>query len=324
MSLAMRERSVLEAEGMTMTGKMRPILMSGAMVRGLKGLERGRVKTQTRRVFPQLKSFEMKREPKGRVMLSAGFEPAFRDTRAVNFYPLPEEETAHNFFARKYCRYGAAGDGLWIKETWAGIRHPEGEADEAWFTSLKRPYLKWPEEQGALITKAGGAWMADAIVWRADGGLAWADGDGFIATRRDGTEASFWRSPLFMPYLFRRQAIDQVITFVRCERLQAMTEADAKAEGIPFDGTYWRSAIHPVKGTLKCWPTALMAYEKLWDSLNAKPKPVRVGGKLDHYVSYPWEDVRETREHRGKPWHVRGNPWVWVIGMKRKQEEKRD
>ena len=51
-----------------------------------------------------------------------------------------------------------------------------------------------------------------------------------------------------------------------------------------------------------------------------KPQPVhiRVNGKrvIDHYVSYPWEDIHEEREYRGKRWIVCGNPWVWIPEFK--------
>jgi len=34
---------------------------------------------------------------------------------------------------------------------------------------------------------------------------------------------------------------------------------------------------------------------------------------IKSYISYPWEDVQETREHKGKPWHVWGNPYNWAL-----------
>lgn len=54
-------------------------------------------------------------------------------------------------------------------------------------------------------------------------------------------------------------------------------------------------------------------YSNLWDSLYAKPIPVKEGGKVVRYESYPWADIQETRTYRGLPWFVIGNPWVWVI-----------
>ncbi len=61
------------------------------------------------------------------------------------------------------------------------------------------------------------------------------------------------------------------------------------------------------------------AFIYLWDSINEAPKPCYSGksGKkiITHYESYPWDDIQETREYNGKPWHVIGNPWVFAIGF---------
>lgn len=55
-----------------------------------------------------------------------------------------------------------------------------------------------------------------------------------------------------------------------------------------------------------------LGWGMLWDSINAKPKPVRKKGKIVAYESYPWASGNETREHRGLPWYVWGNPYVWA------------
>ncbi len=63
----------------------------------------------------------------------------------------------------------------------------------------------------------------------------------------------------------------------------------------------------------------------LWDSINARPKAVKknpAGEKEECFVSYPWENINETREHRGKKWYVIGNPWVWAYTFKRIEGEK--
>ena len=107
------------------------------------------------------------------------------------------------------------------------------------------------------------------------------------------------------------------VTKVRVERVQEISEADAIAEGVTYTDEYleweeWVDSCAPPgssRASAKDW------FGKLWDSINAKPKPVRSGGKIDHYVSYPWEDVQETREHRGLPWIVMGNPWVWPVNF---------
>ena len=50
-----------------------------------------------------------------------------------------------------------------------------------------------------------------------------------------------------------------------------------------------------------------------FNEYNALPRPVQKNGKIIRYESYPWEDITETREYRGKPWKVIGCPWCWVV-----------
>jgi len=59
------------------------------------------------------------------------------------------------------------------------------------------------------------------------------------------------RSPLFMPERFARTFLS--ILDVRPERLQDITNADAKLEGVTFDGREYR-----------------LTYADLWDSINKK------------------------------------------------------
>jgi hypothetical protein len=94
-----------------------------------------------------------------------------------------------------------------------------------------------------------------------------------------------WKPSIHMPRPYSR--ISLAIASVRLERLQDITEADAIAEGIGFDGTYYLGATHPVKGTSKVFPTAVQAFESLWDSINAERAP--------------WAS----------------NPWLWVITFAR-------
>ena len=92
------------------------------------------------------------------------------------------------------------------------------------------------------------------------------------------------RPSIFMPKKIARIWLE--VTEVRAERLQDITEQDAKAEGVWWDGDYWRGGIHPIKKTLQCWNTAREAFKALWNSIHGK-------------------DAWET------------NPWVWVYGFKR-------
>lgn len=60
------------------------------------------------------------------------------------------------------------------------------------------------------------------------------------------------------------------ITEVRVERVQDISEEDAKAEGLIYDGAWWLGGIHPVKKTPLCWPYARYAFAALWDSIHGK------------------------------------------------------
>ena len=103
------------------------------------------------------------------------------------------------------------------------------------------------------------------------------------------------RSSRYMPRWASRLTL--TVTDVRVQRLQEISERDARAEGCEDEPMY------PELGT------TVHAFRDLWDSLNAKPKPV--GGKITtHYVSYPWAGEQRTETHRGKPHHIYPNPWV--------------
>lgn len=119
-----------------------------------------------------------------------------------------------------------------------------------------------------------------------------------------------WRPSIHMPRAAAR--IFLTVKDVRVERVQDITVHNVECEG-----------LHPINNPLiyQDKETALAACQKefraLWNSIHATPKPVKRGGIIIRYESYPWEDVQETREHRGLPWIVCGNPWVWVIEFER-------
>jgi len=92
------------------------------------------------------------------------------------------------------------------------------------------------------------------------------------------------RPSIHMPRWASRITLEVVA--VRVERLQDISEDDAKAEGVEFDGAWWLGGIHPVKGNLQCWPTAVRAYRALWEQINGPGS---------------WD----------------ANPWVWVVEFKR-------
>lgn len=105
------------------------------------------------------------------------------------------------------------------------------------------------------------------------------------------------------------------------ERVQEISARDAIREGIrqvnPNSGsTMWFDDYCGGETVQPC-----VAFKGLWDSINAKPKPryAKIDGKKEiiYYESYPWKAGTKTGEYRGKPWHVRGNPFVWKTTFER-------
>lgn len=144
------------------------------------------------------------------------------------------------------CPYGQPGDRLWVRETW-GLH---GRGDYTW-------------------------WCRDSIKGRtADDLLCSYE----LAYAADATsEYDHWRPSIHMPRWASRLTLE--VTSVRVERLQDITEDDARAEG---------AAAEPSEA-LADSPVGLSAREAfadLWSSING---------------SESWAS----------------NPWVWVVNFKR-------
>ena len=92
-----------------------------------------------------------------------------------------------------------------------------------------------------------------------------------------------WRSPIFMPRWASRITLE--IIGVRVERLQEITEEDAKAEGVE-----WGEALSIYDDTKEYerWEGYKAGFIVLWDSIYVK---------------------------EGYCWDV--NPWVWKIGFRK-------
>ncbi len=101
-----------------------------------------------------------------------------------------------------------------------------------------------------------------------DGKVIYASDVGVDFTRKAGYYANRYKPSIHMPRWASR--ITMEITEIRAERVQAITKADIKAEGV-----------------VKSWPTPLVHFVDLWDSLNAER-------------GYSWES----------------DPWCWCISFK--------
>lgn len=141
----------------------------------------------------------------------------------------------------------APGDRLWVKETYAYV----GTTDPGW-----------------LLYRATYDECCRA--------------HGFDQPVPDASEVA-WKPSIFMPRRLSRLTL--LVTDVRVQRLQDISEADARAEGIDFDpgegGTFH------VAGLAGCGSdSAVDAYRKLWEAING-------------------------------PGSWAANPWVWVVQFER-------
>lgn len=170
--------------------------------------------------------------------------------------PLPSSKTK-----KVHCPYGKPGDRIWVRET-------------GW---------ERPERSPKMLREGADTW--ERYYYDADG---WTD-----LEHDQFKEWGFKRRPcIHMPRWASR--IDLEITGVRVERLQDISEADAKAEGIEsaFDGTRWR----------------------MYDHCDGEEKSLYVGPRwtIDPIRSYKslWLSINGAGS-----WDA--NPWIWVIEFRR-------
>ena len=149
------------------------------------------------------------------------------------------------------CPYGQPGDLLWVRETWFD------EYDEATCRPLTPPRAIYRATERSEVR--------------------FMDDDGFTAFNRDGTMKSPWRPSIHMPRWASRLTLR--ITDVRVQRLQEISEADARAEGAPLE-------------------------LRLLDS-------VRLGATASHTGGFErlWESI-----HGPDSWA--SNPWVWCLSFR--------
>lgn len=180
--------------------KERPILFNADMVRAILD---GR-KTQTRRIVKDIE-----------------FTGGQGDENTPKYWQSTKWGSSHDseeglqlpdLLAFGKCPFGKVGDVLWVRETW-GWFTPNWDGIE-WVPN--RPFKEVKEK------KFGQGYVDGNIIWAADGSFAWADEDSM-------EERSAWNPSIHMPRWASR--INLEITGVRVERLQDISDEDAKAEG---------------------------------------------------------------------------------------------
>lgn len=239
----------------------RPILFSAPMIRAILNGS----KTQTRRVI--------KPQPKWDGHLWV-YPPDADYSYGTTF--VTDESMRDHLFHEVYGTHGTPygsvyGDGtadtLWVRETWNAIfRRDDGM--RVW----------WAETPKHLRTQTN----SYGVVYRAD--------------MEPEAEPYPWAPSIFMPRWASR--ITLRITDVRAERVQEISEEDARAEGIEWteDGPLHAHFLDPHFGgkNVPAWlnfRTAREAFAVLWDTINGD----RPGCS--------WDD----------------SPWVWVIEFERVQ-----
>lgn len=158
---------------------------------------------------------------------------------------------------------------------WLRCLDPDDE-DDRWTATLACPY-GWPGDR---------LWVRETL-YTSDGDVFYR-ADDLAVDCDDQPETDHWKlsgqtiPSIFMPRWASRITLE--ITDVRVQRLQAISEADAQAEGVTaaLFAQLWPSLPLP--------PAADHAFAHLWDSINAK---------------------------RGFGWDA--NPWVWAISFRRVQ-----
>ncbi|WP_068638768.1 hypothetical protein [Thauera butanivorans] len=232
--------------------KERPILFSAPMVRAI--LE-GR-KTQTRRIVKPQPYID----DQGNFCWNGrNFGQDFNGPHIQAIAsPIPSSKTK-----RVHCPFGKPGDRLWVREAWAETDREDGT-----------PVIAYRAGGNIAIGRdhpKGNDYLIDTIAWD------------------DVPHVETWRPSIHMPRWASRILLE--ITAVRVERLQDISEADARAEGIEqtVTGDGWRRYCADIEqeaaGLTPC-STAEISYRSLWESING-------------------------------PGSWLANPWVWVVEFKR-------
>jgi hypothetical protein len=255
-----------------------PILFRGPMVRAV--LREIDPKTQTRRVV------------KAELEHQCLHPPRFFDTGDG----WACEHCGHGLGTM--CPYGVPGDRLWVRENFQPLYDDDTDWRRVDYKTGKGYRVSYPATDGIVE---------------------------FHDEQNDDSFCDRVTPSIHMPRWASRSTLE--ITEVRVQRLREISEEDAIAEGIEgvdvvingrSQGWTWRDYESGCNDPCEWFSSPINSFRTLWDSINAKPKRVKGDdGGVSHYVSYPWAGEPETRTHRGKPWLVVPNPWVWALTFRR-------
>lgn len=206
----------------------RPILFSGPMVRAILAGQ----KTQTRRIV----------KPQPDIV-----QPGPIPGAGISAVCTPDDQRLGRLGKIIPCPYGQPGDRLWVRESFRFAASldplaPSACADKCLDAGYRTP---WAPTQYEADGQRVGRWHG-------------------FDTPPVVTEPGKLRASIHMPRFASRILLE--IVSVRVQRLQAITEADARAEGVDFDpgdgGTFW------VPGFSCASDSAADAFRLLWRSIN--------------------------------------------------------
>lgn len=224
-------------------------------------------KTQTRRI--------MKVQPESNQLGLLLITDSTKHSDIGKYHWAESNATGNHVRSKLFsCPFGAVGDRIWVRETWAILGNEDGCCID-WEEKL----CKADERSAARICRASceqrpgnyGLWsIPDDADWKPH--------------TKDYQYEGAWRPSIHMPRWASRILLE--ITDVRVEQLNAISEEDATAEGVPPAG----SLLPDYPGTFLTpkgdFATAKVAFQRLWESI---------------YGEESWK----------------ANGWVWVISFKR-------
>lgn len=254
----------------------RPILLNAEMVRAVLD---GR-KTQTRRI--------MKVQPESNQLGLLRITDSTNRSDIGKYHWAESNATGNHVRSKLFaCPYGAVGDRLWVRETFATLGNEDGCPID-WHDNL----VKGGGQEAARIYRASCEQRPGNY------GLWSIPDDAFWKPHTDNMQyEGTWVPSIHMQRWASRITLE--ITGIRVERLNSINEHDAIAEGlaeISKDGHTYKYGVpdrdgYPGTDDLG-WPWheweryPISAYSKLWKSI---------------YGEESWQ----------------ANPWVWVIEFKR-------
>ncbi|MEN5278890.1 hypothetical protein ABE527_18335 [Brucella sp. TWI432] len=156
------------------------------------------------------------------------------------------------------------------------------------FTKIKVGDRLWVREAHALLPRTAyrgsiGTGTIQQVEHPTDGYTAAVFREGF-----DRSGRPLWRPSIHMPRWASRLTL--IVTDVKVERLQDISEADAIAEGIERDTDGWKDYLMP---STQCCGSPIDSYRSLWDHVNGPG----AWDKNPWVVAYTYRPIFKNIDH---------------------------